>query len=62
MFDEDIEIKKMQIDYDIGAWKLQILQNQKRIKEGEKAIRICRDSIKELENKVLEKMEERERL
>jgi hypothetical protein len=55
---EDLEIKKMQIEYDIGAWRLQIMQNKKRILEAEKTIRLNREAIKELELKIYEKEEE----
>jgi len=56
---EEIEIALMQVQYDCNAWRNQILQNQKRIKEYEKGIRVQRESIKALEAKIREKDEEK---
>ncbi len=56
----DIEIKKMRIDYDISAYRTQILDARRKMLEGQKLVAAAKAVIVDLEDKIAAKELEKE--
>ena len=58
----DLEIKKMRLDYDISAYRTQIIEWKRKQLEAQKNVAVAKNQISELEEKVLAKEMEKEQL
>jgi hypothetical protein len=58
----DIEIKKMRIDYDISAYRTQILDQKRKLLEASKLVAGAKATIVDLEDKIAAKELEKEAL
>jgi len=56
----DLEIKKMRIDYDISAYRTQILDHRRKLLEASKLVAGAKALIADLEDKIAAKELEKE--
>ena len=58
----DLEIKHMRLDYDISAYRTQVLDWRRKQLEAHKNVALARAQIADLEEKILAKEAEKEGL
>lgn len=58
----DLEIKQMRIDYDISAYRTQIIEWRRKMLEAQRSASAAKNQIAELEDKIAAKELEKEQL